>query len=528
MVQAAEQEFQQGLAQYKSGHLSAAKSHFDQAMAAMMRGPVDIQSDDRLRREFDKIVDQVHELEMQALKQGDGFSEQNAEPAPIDEANDTLTPVDPGVKAKAEQELQATRSDIPLVINDYVASYINFFTNTTRGRNTLINGWQRAGRYREMIFRILKEEGVPQDLFYLAQAESGFHALAVSRVGARGMWQFMHYTAPLYGLERTWWVDDRQDPEKATRAAARHLKDLYNQFGDWWLAMAAYNSGAGNVQRAVQRTGYADFWELYKRNALPAETKNYVPIIVAMTIVAKNPTQYGLNEVGTEPPQEPDTVTTNYAVDLRLVAEATDSTLDEVADLNPALLRRVTPRDQEYELKLPHGTKEKFAQAIAAIPADKRVLWRYHHVADGETLDSIAKKYHVTSSAIRQVNDLEGDDLAVDSRLVIPVSGRASASAQTAYAKHPKRYKVRRGDTLTSVADDFGVPAERLKRWNHLKSNSLRVGRTLVIYPPVSADPDPPVRKAKKPSAKKLSVVTRKTSATAKKKSTGTTKTAKR
>ena len=212
MVQAAEQEFQQGLAQYKSGHLSAAKSHFDQAMAAMMRGPVDIQSDDRLRREFDKIVDQVHELEMQALKQGDGFSEQNAEPAPIDEANDTLTPVDPGVKAKAEQELQATRSDIPLVINDYVASYINFFTNTTRGRNTLINGWQRAGRYREMIFRILKEEGVPQDLFYLAQAESGFHALAVSRVGARGMWQFMHYTAPLYGLERTWWVDDRQDP----------------------------------------------------------------------------------------------------------------------------------------------------------------------------------------------------------------------------------------------------------------------------------------------------------------------------
>ena len=528
MVHAAEQEFQQGLAQYQAGHLSSAKDHFDAALAGMMRGPVDIQSDDRLRQEFDKIVDRVHELEMQALKQGDGFSEQKAEPAPIDEANDVTAPVDPNVKAKAEQELQATRSDIPLVINDYVASYINFFTNTARGRNTLTNGWQRAGRYREMIFRILKEEGVPQDLFYLAQAESGFHPLAVSRVGARGMWQFMHYTAPLYGLERTWWVDDRQDPEKSTRAAARHLKDLYNQFGDWWLAMAAYNSGAGNVQRAVQRTGYADFWELYKRNVLPAETKNYVPIIVAMTIVAKNPAQYGLNDVAIEAPEEPDTVTTKYAVDLRLVAEATDSTLDEVAALNPALLRRVTPRDREYDLKLPHGTKDRFEQAIAAIPVDKRVLWRYHHVADGETLVSIAKKYHVTSSAIQQVNDLAGDEVAVDSRLVIPVSGRVSANGSTAYAKKPKRYKVRRGDTLESIADDFGVPVERIKRWNRMKTNSLRAGRTLVIYPPVSAVADPPVRKTVSRARKKASSKSKKISHPTKKSTSSTGKTGNR
>jgi membrane-bound lytic murein transglycosylase D len=440
----------------------------------------------------------VHSLEMQALKQGDGFTEQKAEPAPIDEANDVTAPVDPNIKAKAEAELQQTPSDIPLVINDYVASYINFFTNSARGRNTLINGWQRAGRYREMIFRILKEEGVPQDLFYLAQAESGFHPLAVSRVGARGMWQFMHYTAPLYDLKKNWWIDERQDPEKSTRAAARHLKDLYNQFGDWWLAMAAYNSGAGNVQRAVQRTGYADFWELYKRNVLPAETKNYVPIIVAMTIVAKNPAQYGLIDVAIEAPLEPDTVTTNYAVDLRLVAEAVDSTVDEIAELNPALIRRVTPREQDYDLRLPHGTKEKFEQAIAAIPEDKRVSWRYHRVQEGETLVSIAKKYRVTASAIKQVNELEDtDEMAVDSRLVIPVSGRVSAAGSGGtYSKVAKRYKVRKGDTVTSVAADFGVSVERLRKWNRLKGDHLRAGRTLVIYPPVSGDTPATSKKA--------------------------------
>jgi membrane-bound lytic murein transglycosylase D len=489
LIESAEREYQQGQAEYKAGHLEAAKARFDAAVSVIMQGPVDVASDERLRQEFEKIVDGVHSLEMVAFKEGDGFTEQKAEPAPIDEASDVLVPADPAVKAKAEAELRQTRSDLPLVINDYVASYINFFTNTIKGRNTLINGWQRAGRYREMIFRVLKEEGVPQDLFYLAQAESGFHPVAVSRVGARGMWQFMHYTAPLYGLEKNWWIDDRQDPEKSTRAAARHLKDLYNQFGDWWLAMAAYNSGAGNVQRAVQRTGYADFWELYRRNVLPKETKNYVPIIVAMTIVAKNPLQYGLNDVAIEPPLEPDAVITNYAVDLRLAAEAVDSDVNEIAELNPALIRRVTPRDSEYELKLPHGTKDRYEQAIAAIPVDKRVAWHYHKVNAGDTLSSIARKYRVSESAIAQVNNLDGDDLTAQGKLIIPAAAKATLTESGGtYSKKATRYKVRKGDTVLSVADDFGVPADRLRRWNRLKGNNLRSGRTLFIYRPVSSE----------------------------------------
>lgn len=542
LIESAEREYQQGQAEYKAGHLEAAKARFDAAVSVIMQGPVDVASDERLRQEFEKIVDGVHSLEMVAFKEGDGFTEQKAEPAPIDEANDIVVPADPAVKAKAEAELRQTRSDLPLVINDYVASYINFFTNTNKGRNTLINGWQRAGRYREMIFRVLKDEGVPQDLFYLAQAESGFHPVAVSRVGARGMWQFMHYTAPLYGLEKNWWIDDRQDPEKSTRAAARHLKDLYNQFGDWWLAMAAYNSGAGNVQRAVQRTGYADFWELYRRNVLPKETKNYVPIIVAMTIVAKNPSQYGLNDVAIEPPLEPDVVITNYAVDLRLVAETVDSTVDEIAELNPALIRRVTPRDTGYELKLPHGTKDRYEQSIAAIPVDKRVAWHYHKVNAGDTLPSIARKYRVSETAIAEVNNLDGDDLTAQTKLVIPAAAKATLTQSGGtYSKRATRYKVRKGDTVLSVADDFGVPADRLRRWNRLKGNNLRSGRTLVIYRPVSTDDSRPGSSSKrstttyskqsksgKHSAKKSTTSASKKPASKKKRSSSGTQSGKR
>src|SRR5207302_7213452 len=184
---------------------------------------------------------------------------------------------------------------LPLVMNDYVAGYINFYS--TRGHGTVERALVRSGRYRDMILRVLKEEGVPQDLLYLAEAESGFQPLALSRAGARGMWQFMAGRASEYGMARNWWLDERQDPVRSTRAAARHLKDLYAQFGDWYLAMAAYNSGPGTVQAAVRRTGYADFWELYRRNVLPKETRNYVPIILAVTIVAKNLSQYGFDDV---------------------------------------------------------------------------------------------------------------------------------------------------------------------------------------------------------------------------------------
>jgi len=483
IVEQAEKQYQQGQQDYAAGHLEAAKQRFDQAVNVLLEAQIDVRSDERLQRELDKITEGVNQLEVAALQLGDGFTQQKAQPAPIDEANDITFPADPNVKARAEAQVKETRSDLPLIINDYVAGYINFYS--TRGHGTVERALARSGRYRDMILRVLKEEGVPQDLLYLAEAESGFEPLALSRAGARGMWQFMSSRAAGYGLRRSWWIDERQDPEKATRAAARHLKDLYNQFGDWYLAIAAYNSGPGNVQQAVKRTGYADFWELYRRNVLPKETKNYVPIILAFTVMAKNPKQYGLDNIQPALPMETDSVRIDYPVDLRLVAECVDTDLNRLTELNPSLLRLTTPKDAVYDLRLPAGTKERFETAIAAIPMDKRVSWRYHHVAPGDTLDSIARQYRTTPNAIQAVNRLPGDRLLAESKIIIPVTAGKVVGAPTAYSKHPTHYRVHSGDTVTSVADDFGVPADRLRRWNGLKGDHLARGRVLVIYKPV-------------------------------------------
>jgi len=509
VIARAEAEYARGRANYTAGHMEAAKDNFDTAFNLLLRAPSGMQNDERLQREFDKIVEATHELELLALKAGDGFTEQHAEPAPIDEANSITFPVDPTIKAKAQAELASTHSDLPLMLTDPVASYINYFSS--RGHGTIVRALIRRGRYHEMISRIFREEGVPQDLMFLAQAESGFQPLALSRMGARGMWQFMPWDGMHAGLQRNWWVDERQDPEKATRAAARLLKDLYAQFGDWYLAMAAYNSGPGTVQRAVQRTGYADFWELHKRNVLPGETRNYVPIILAMTIMAKNPEQYGLDHLIPDAPLASDTVRIQYPIDLRLVAECTDSSTAVLQELNPSLLRMTTPKDMDFELHVPEGTAEKFERAVAAIPEEMRVYWRYHRVEYGETLNDIARRYHTTSSAIAEANNLKETTLAKDSKLIIPVSPVKSSSAKlssprvssnetvsrattaAAYGKHPTHYTVRRGDTVLSVADDFGVPTEKIRQWNHLRGNALRAGRSLTIFKPVAAAGPEPV-----------------------------------
>ena len=487
LIAQVEQEYQAGADNYQAGHVEAAKQNFDHAFDMLLESPLDIRSDDRLQDEFDRLLERVNGLELEALQQGDGFTEQKSEPAPIDEANEVSYPVDPSIKAKAEAEIKATHSDLPLMMTDEVASYINYFS--TRGRGTLEAALTRGGQYRGMIEPILKEEGVPQDLIYLAQAESGFHPLAVSRAGARGMWQFMASRARAYGLERDWWVDERQDPEKSTRAAARHLHDLYNEFGDWYLAMAAYNSGPGTVQNAVKRTGYADFWQLYKRNVLPKETRNYVPIILAVTIMAKNPQQYGLNEVSPEKPLAFDTVRIDYPVDLRLVAECVDESMGTLQQLNPSLLRLTTPKNQEFDLHLPVGTKEQYLNTVAAIPPDMRVWWRYHNVSDGDTLASLARTYHTTRQSIAEANGLTQDeDLQAETKLIIPVApGKHPAGEDAlAYAHRATVYKVRKDDTVLSVADDFAVPPALLRRWNHLKGDSLRGRRVLYVHLPVT------------------------------------------
>ncbi len=479
LIDSVERAYQTGVTNYRDGHLAAAKANFDYAVDLMLSSGLDLKSDPQLNDEFEHVVDAVNTLEMEALKQGNGFAPRT-EAAPVDIANDVTFPVDPTVKAEAQAELKTTVSDLPLVLNDYVASYINFFANTTKGHNTIVHSLSRAGRYKDMIQRVLSQEGVPQDLIYQAVAESGFHPQAVdARSGAGGMWQFM--PSGNYGLARSGWYDERFDPEKSTHAYARYIKMLYNQFGDWYLAMAAYDWGAGNVQRAVQRTGYADFWELYRRNALPQETKNYVPIILAATIMAKNPTKYGLDTMVFDPALVTDTVTIDYAIDLRLVADLTDTPVQEIIGLNPSLLRLTTPSDESFDLHIPAGATALFNRRIAEIPEEKRRYWRYHKLAAGETLDDVSHTFRVPASDIAFVNQLSSTsaDLTGTEALIIPVT---PASAPSPFRN--ALYRAHRGDTLVTVADRFGVTVDQLRRWNHLSGTALTAGRSLYVSEP--------------------------------------------
>jgi membrane-bound lytic murein transglycosylase D len=473
--------FDAGEQDFRAGRLGKAREEFDEALDELLASGFDIDADPRLGDLYRHIVETVNTDELEAFRDGDGFREQKATPAPIDEIAEVPIPetenVDPNLRGRAEGEVTSISHDLPLMVNDPVLAYLNYF-KTSRGSAIVETGLRRAGRYREMVQRVLREEGMPQDLIYLAQAESAFLPQAVSRAGARGMWQFMSYAGRKYGLEKTWWVDERQDPEKATHAAARDLRELYEQFGDWYLAMAAYNSGAGTVQHAIERTGYADFWELYRRNVLPKETKNYVPIILALTLISKDPARYGI-EFEPEPPLKADAVKLGKPIDLRLVAETIDTDIETLRSLNPQLLRLVTPADPEFVLQLPEGTADRFYAEIAAIPPEKWVSWRRHKVEQGETLSAVAKRYHVLPSEIAQANDLSAaGTLQEGQKLIIPAAAHSEAAAGKLI-----RYRVHGNDTVASIADEFDVSIAELRKWNGLRSNHVSKGVRLKIYP---------------------------------------------
>lgn len=481
LINTAEKSYRSGVDNYRAGHLDAARVDFDSAVDLMLTSGMDLKSDPQLSDEFEHLLSAVNSLEMAALKQGNGFSP-TIEAAPLDAANEVTFTSDPALTARLAAELKTTQSDFPLVINDYVAGFINYFSNSQAGHAHLLRSLERAGKYKDMISKNLRDGGVPQDLIYLAVAESGFQPQALNaKSGAGGMWQFMPTGA--YGLSRNGWFDERFDPQKSSVAYAKYMKTLYDQFGDWYLAMAAYDWGPGNVQRAVMKTGYADFWELYRRGVLPGETKNYVPGIIAAIIMAKNPQQYGLDKMVPESPVISDTVTVDHSIDLRLVADLTNASLPEIVALNPSLLRLTTPRDISFDLHVPVGMGDVFNQRIKNIPDEKRASWRFHVVRAGESLDGIASALHARPSEIAEANGIApGETVDAGDELVIPV---ATASA----SDHPQRYTVRHGDTLVTVADRFGVSVEQLKRWNHLSSNTTKQGRVLTIAEPVRLAP---------------------------------------
>ena len=492
LVAKVQASFDDGQKKYKAGDFDKARVDFDRAMDLVLQSGFQPDSDQRLSDLIDQLGETLHSYELNAEQNAEEDEEPAGLPAPIDALSDmTLPKGDPRLAAKVEQELISVPHDLPLTVNDSVLQYLNFFT-TTKGRAVMEHGLGRAGRYNDMIRRVLRQEGVPQDLIYLAQAESAFQPSAVSRAGARGLWQFMPFRGEEYDLDRNYWVDERSDPEKATRAAARHMRDLYEMFGDWYLVMAAYNSGPMNVVKAIERTGYADFWDLQRLHALPKQTQNYVPIIIAMALVAKDPGLYGV-QVAPEKPAQIDTIKPGHPIDLHLVADASGADLDDLRALNPELLRGVTPNDPKFELNVPAGTAEKFEANIQQVPEDKWTSWRLHSVEDGESLSDVARHYRVTLAAIENANHLEPHAILPAGFLVnVPTAPPVI---------HLVHYKVQRGDSLEGIAGRFDVTVSQLKKWNNIRGSSVPRGSRLRIY--AGGPPDDAAPHAKPKSAQK-------------------------
>lgn len=394
---------------------------------------------------------------------------------------------------------------IPLVTNKKVERAIKYFT-TGRGRKTFYRWLVRAGRYESMVKKILREEKAPEDLFYLAMIESGLNPRARSYARAVGMWQFIYATGKAYGLTSSWWYDDRRDPVKATHAAARHLLDLYDRFGDWYLAAAGYNFNPRKIERRMEKYKVDEFWDLPR---LPRQTRNYVPTYLAAVTIAAHPEEYGFGDIVPDNPIEFDTVTVSDCVDLNVVAEIVNSNFKELKDLNPAILRWCTPPDREtWLLNLPAGTRDTFLDKYAEIPKEKKMSWVHHRIRSGETLSTIAQKYRVSVAEIRRFNNLKGSFIRAGQNLVIPIPQdkkyyqkylatqskprrksttyrKPSAPVANVPGREKHVYTVKKGDSLWDIAVANNVTITEIRNWNGLGSSRLiKPGQQLNIWLP--------------------------------------------
>ena len=430
-----------------------------------------------------------------------------ADPAPIGGASVKL----PELLGIPEEELRA-KYDIPVELNDAVVAYIRFFQTDTRAH--FARWLARSTRYIPMMRGVLEKHGLPLDLVYLSMIESGFSSYAYSFAKAAGVWQFVVGTSRRYGLLTDFWVDERRDPVKATEAAAKYLKDLRHRFhGDWYLAWAGYNAGEGKVDRAIRKEKTTDFWRMMgKGRTLRAETKHYVPKLIAAALIAKHPERFGFH-VDYEQPPEVDELFVPDATDLHVLAKTAGIDFEQFHDLNPELRRFCTPPGG-WTIRLPKGSRESFLAAYEKLAPNDRLSFTEHRVEKGEPIGKIARAYGVSEAAILRTNGLKNyKQIKPGKLLVIPMAGASrgllagsqledrrgraqrmqgrTAVAVAQAAPAPKRvaasgalYTVRPGDSLWTIAAKFSTTVDKLKRLNGLngrRARSLQVGQTIAV-----------------------------------------------
>jgi len=512
LIATSDRHFRAGQRELEQGHVEAARQEFDRAVDVLLESPYGARTEPRIREHFDRLVDRISTYEVRALAAGDGFTEKKYEPASIDDllalsTTFTAPTAAPELKDTVQSDLLNAIHDIPIPLNQRVLSYIELFQG--RLHDFIEEGMKRGSKYLPMIQNVFRAEGLPLDLAYVPLVESAFKPNALSRVKAKGVWQFMTGTALENGLQRDWYIDERSDPEKATVAAAKYLRTLSRLFGgDWHLALASYNGGPGRLQRAMKTSHVDDFWKLSdKPKVLPRETREYVPMILAAIVIARNPAQYGF-DFEPEAPHAYDKVTLPRPVDLRRVAEWTDSSVDDIQALNPELRRWTTPvKATDYELKVPVGTAELVSARLAGAPPVDLASLKYYTVKRGDTLPLIARKLRVSKTDLAEANYLKptarviaGEKLMVPNEAAVLMAAHTDRPApatearktvteagQLAHATDSNRvkaiYEVKRGDTLASIARVYKTTVASLKTWNpRISGDQVAAGQRLTVY----------------------------------------------
>jgi membrane-bound lytic murein transglycosylase D len=528
VINRAENHFKQGQLNLSDNRREQARDEFDKAVDSILESGIDVRAYPRLQNYYLELVERIYRLEVptqdaqpsapnstlagkaliaqsnDSAPQSIGFREQKFEPSPLDELSRlTLTPEEQNVSPESTAKLEIAKQSInfPFKSNALIQQFINYYQG--RGRSTMENGLRRSGRFVTMARKIFREEGVPEDIVWLGQVESAWRPTARSWAAASGLWQFIPGTGAQYGLRQTAWVDERNSYEKATRASARYLKDLAKYYnGNWELAMGAYNTGPGNIDRAIRRAGAADFWQIYPYIA--QETRNYVPNILATILIAKNPEKYGFKGIRSEAPLSYQIVRVPTATSLQLIADATDTSIDNIRNLNPELRRDITPRGESYDVRVPAGKGRQFVALLKRIPPDRRETARIINISPAEDMQTVASRTGTSLAQLQLWN--AGVDVKHGGKLVVPqdslrtvalVRAKPTTLTSTPSSAAPKLTKVRAkaGETVAQLAMRNKVPVAEVARLNGMSAKTVLSAGQVITVPSLTTVSSVPTRR---------------------------------